>query len=157
MQGVVHGASLVLLACLLIVAAVGDARRYIIPNWLCAAVAALSLPFWLTAGVDLWPLLGWQLLLAAVTLAIFAGVFAIGAMGGGDVKLFAALALWFPPLQFLTLVTYVALAGGVLTLLLLKVHRLRKRAGNPEIPYGLAISGGALLVLAEPIVNQFRG
>jgi prepilin peptidase CpaA len=153
----VHHLCLALLALLLVVAAVGDWRRFIIPNRLCLAVAALALPYWLSSGAPLWPTLAWQLLLAAAAFAAFAGLFALGVMGGGDVKLFAALALWLPLGKFVGLLLVSAVLGGFLTLALLAAHRARRKAGQPEIPYGVAIAGGALLIIVQPIVNGFAG
>lgn len=155
MLGAFQQASLCALAALLVTAAISDVRRFIIPNWLNAAVAALAIPYWLGSGEPLWPLLAWQLGLALVVLAVFAGLFAIGAMGGGDVKLFAALALWLPWAVFLQMMMLVAIAGGLLTAGLLIAHRIRKREGKLEVPYGLAISIGALTIFAEPIVKHF--
>ena len=52
-----------------------------------------------------------------------------------------------------------SVAGGVLTLAILGWHRMRKREGRPEIPYGVAIAFGALAILvpnlAQPFLNQF--
>lgn len=145
----VHSCCLAALVLLLVAAAVGDARRFIIPNELCFAIAALSVPWWLTSGVALWPMLGWQGLFAVAVFAAFAGVFAMGWMGGGDVKLFAALALWLPWKPFVQMMMMTAIIGGVLTLVLLVAHRVRKREGAPEIPYGVAIACGALVIVAR--------
>ena len=144
------------LALLLIVAAVGDARRFVIPNWLCAAVALLSLPYWWASGAAFWPGYALQAGFALAVFAAFAALFAAGLMGGGDVKLLAALALWLPVGRFTQMIVIVALLGGVLTLALMARHRLRQRPGRPEIPYGLAIVAGAALVFGEPLVKQFQ-
>lgn len=143
------------LALLLLVAAVGDARRLTIPNWLCASVALLSLPYWWASGADLWPALAWQVAFALAVFAAFAALFACGLMGGGDVKLLAALALWFSVRAYLEMMMIVAVAGGVLTLALLVRHRIAGRGGKPDIPYGLAIVAGAALTLGEPLVKHF--
>ena len=147
--------SLAMLGVLLAIAAVGDARRFIIPNWLCAAIALLSLPYWWASGDATWSGYALQVGLALGTFAAFAALFAAGMMGGGDVKLLAALALWLPVGRFAELVVLVALAGGVLTLALLARHRWRRAPGRPQIPYGLAIVAGAALVFGEPLVKQF--
>jgi prepilin peptidase CpaA len=148
--------SLAGLAGLLIAAAVGDARRFIIPNRLCAAVAVLSLPYWWASGAAFWPGYAVQIGLAVVVFGIFAALFAAGLMGGGDVKLLAALALWLPVARFAEMMVFVALAGGLLTLGLLVRHRMAAREGQPEIPYGLAIVAGAALSFGEPLVKQFQ-
>lgn len=155
MANLVHTACLVLLVPLLVAAAVGDARRFIIPNELCLAIAALAVPWWLSSGVPVWPFLAWQLLFAGGVFAAFVGVFALGWMGGGDVKLFGALALWLPWQPFLRMMMVTAVAGGALTLAVLLAHRLRRREGRPEVPYGVAIACGALVVVGQGIVNPF--
>jgi len=76
-------------------------------------------------------------------------------MGGGDVKLAAALALWFSPAGTLRFLVYMSLAGGLLTLVMVVLHRVRSREGRPEIPYGVAIAIGALAILAQRFLNQF--
>ena len=82
------------LAIALLVAAFTDIRRRQIDNWLNAAIAAGAPLYWWASGLSLWPGVAWQLGVAAVTLVVLAGLFAIRAMGGGDVKLLTALALW---------------------------------------------------------------
>jgi prepilin peptidase CpaA len=148
--------SLAGLAGLLIAAAIGDARRFVIPNILCAAVAALSLPYWWASGDGFWPGYAIQVGLAVAVLGLFAALFAAGLMGGGDVKLLAALALWLPVGRFAEMMIFVAIAGGVLTLALLARHRWARRTGQPQIPYGIAIVAGAALVFGEPLVKQFQ-
>jgi prepilin peptidase CpaA len=80
---------------------------------------------------------------------IFAWIFAQGWMGGGDVKLFAALALWLPWKPFLQMMIWTAILGGALTLAVVAAHRLRRRIGQPEIPYGVAIAIGAVVTVAK--------
>jgi prepilin peptidase CpaA len=48
-----------------------------------------------------------------------------------------------------------SIAGGVLTLLIVAVHRVRKKPGKPQIPYGVAIAFGGLAILAQRFLNQF--
>ena len=144
-----------LLALLLIVAAAIDVRTFTISNWLNATVAGLAPLYWLSVGLDPWPGMAIQLGVAAAVFALFAVTFFIGMMGGGDVKLAAALALWFAPADTVKFLVIMSLAGGVLTLVVLAWHRLRKRPGRPEIPYGVAIAFGGLVILAQRYLNQF--
>jgi len=144
-----------LLALLLIVAAVIDVRTFTISNGLNAAVALLAPVFWLSVGLDPWPGMAIQLGVAAAVFALFAVTFFIGMMGGGDVKLAAALALWFSPGTTLKFLVLMSLAGGVLTLVAVALHRARKREGRPEIPYGVAIAFGGLAILTQRFLNQF--
>ena len=86
---------LALLAALLMVAAVTDIRSRIISNRLNAAIAFLAVPWWFALGLGGYDIL-FQIGLAAAVLAVFAVCFALGMMGGGDVKLLAARGLWLP-------------------------------------------------------------
>ena len=144
-----------LLALLLIVAAVIDVRTFTISNGLNAAVALLAPVYWLSVGLDPWPDMAIQFGVAAAVFALFAVTFFIGMMGGGDVKLAAAMSLWFAPADTVKFIVLMSLAGGVLTLGILAWHRLRKREGRPEIPYGVAIAFGGLAILAQRYLNQF--
>ncbi len=155
MGGLFSVACTAVLAALLITAIVTDVRSFTIPNWLTAGVALCALPWWWASGWALWPDIAIQVGMAALVLALFAALFAAGAMGGGDVKLLAALALWLPPLPLVRMLFLMALLGGVLTLGLVLLHRARRREGRPEIPYGVAIGAAALWVLGEPLLNQF--
>jgi prepilin peptidase CpaA len=143
------------LALLLVSAGIEDARTRNIANWKNAAVALMAPLWWWASGLALWPDVAIQLGIALLVLAFFAGAFALGQMGGGDVKLIAALALWLPVQPLLWLLVLMSLLGGALTLLLVAEKWLR-RGGKPlEIPYGVAIAIAALLVLREPIINHF--
>jgi prepilin peptidase CpaA len=157
MHATVFWTSLGGLAALLVAAAWGDIRRFTIPNRLNAAIALLAIAYWWGAQFTL-ALVGIQLALAVVVFLIFAAAFAAGMMGGGDVKMLAALALWLRPVELVTMLVVMSLIGGVLTLLLLVRHRLLHREGQPEIPYGVAISiaaGLSFTFFYEPILNQF--
>lgn len=143
------------LACLLIVAAVTDLRSRIISNWLNLAIALLAPLYWWACGMAFWPDAPLQMALGVGVFAVFAGLFAIGMMGGGDVKMLAALALWFPWQGLILLLTIMALAGGVVTAITIVHHKLAHREGPPEIPYGVAISIAALWLVGERYINQF--
>lgn len=142
---------MLLIAALLLVA-VGDLRHRIIPNRLNAAIALAAPLYWWAAGLPLWPDVALQVAFALVLLLVFAGTFALGLMGGGDVKLIAALALWLPAWEMARLLALMALAGGVLSLAALGFHRLRSREGQPEVPYGVAIAFAAIVCLGKRYV-----
>ncbi|MYL97428.1 potassium:proton antiporter [Novosphingobium sp. FGD1] len=104
-------ALLAALATALLIAAFTDLRRREINNWLNLSIALAAPLWWLAAGLG--PIaIAYQLGLAAVTFALACVLFATGQMGGGDVKLLGALALWFPPASFMNLVVLMALVGG---------------------------------------------
>ena len=145
------------LAIALLFAAFTDIRRRQIDNWLNAAIAAGAPLYWWASGLSLWPDVAWQIGVAALTLIILAVLFAVRAMGGGDVKLLTVLALWIQPLWFVRLLIGMSLIGGVLTLALGAWHVMRRRRDKLAVPYGVAISSAALWVLAAQFVPAFSG
>jgi prepilin peptidase CpaA len=132
-----------------------DLRARIIPNPLNAGIALAAPLWWWACGVAPWPGIAIQLAVAGVALLIFAGAFAIGAMGGGDVKLIVALGLWLAPLDFMRMIVWMSIGGGVLTAIMLVRHKLRKIETPLEIPYGVAIAIATIPVLAERYFYQF--
>jgi prepilin peptidase CpaA len=143
------------LGALLIWAAFTDLRSRIISNRLNLAIAALAPLWWGACGLPLWPGVALQLLLGVIVFAAFAALFAMGMMGGGDVKLLGALALWFPWPVLLSLIVLMAVVGGGVTVATIVDHKLRRREGQPEIPYGVAISIAGLWVIGERYLNHF--
>jgi prepilin peptidase CpaA len=146
---------LIVLAALLVIAAVIDTRTFTISNRLNLAIALLAPLYWLSIALPLWPGVPIQLAAGAAVFVVLAGAFYAGMMGGGDVKLAAALALWFPPLLTVKFLVLMSVAGGALTLVLLVWHRAKEREGRPEIPYGVAIAFGALAVLGPIFTQRF--
>ena len=144
-----------ILAVILVIAAVIDVRTFTISNRLNLTVALLAPLYWLSVALSPWPGVAVQLAAAATVFVLLAGAFYAGMMGGGDVKLAAALALWFPPGVTVKFLVLMSIAGGVLTLGLLVWHRARRREGRPQIPYGVAIAFGGLAILAQRFLNQF--
>jgi prepilin peptidase CpaA len=143
------------LAALLVVAAIIDVRTFTISNRLNLAVAAMAPVYWLAAGLPLWPGAAVQLATGATVFLLLAAAFFAGMMGGGDVKLAAALALWLPPEATVKFLVFMSIAGGVLTLGLVAWHRWQRGEGRPKVPYGVAIAAGGLVVLAQRYLNQF--
>lgn len=140
------------LAIALVVAAATDIHRRQIDNWLNAAIAIAAPAWWWASGMDPWPDMAIQLGLAIITFAVCAGLFAMRAMGGGDVKLLAALALWITPAWFLKLILMMSLLGGLLTVILALWHGFRRRRERLAIPYGVAIASAGLWALASQFV-----
>jgi prepilin peptidase CpaA len=143
-----------------------------IPNALTLGAAAAGLAFAAATG-GLGPL-AWSAAGFGIGLALFLPLFALRAMGGGDVKLLAAFGAWLGPALVCWVAVYGAIAGGVLAVALI-VWRGRVRATivnlwallahwraaglkpHPEVtlenpaavrmPYALPISLGALATL----------
>jgi prepilin peptidase CpaA len=144
----------ILLLVLLLAAAIQDGWRLRISDWISGGIAVGAFIALLLDG----PVAGlWQnLALFAATLAIGTFMFGRGWMGGGDIKLLAASALWFDLSSGWRLLVAVTLAGGVEALLIIVIRRLPwpeslrsrllllKRRG--PIPYGIAIALGVALM-----------
>jgi prepilin peptidase CpaA len=144
-----------MLAGALALAALGDWRSRRIPNWLNAAIALLAIPFWWATGLSFVPDIAIQIATAAVVFGLFAVAFSLGAMGGGDVKLVAALTLWLRAFAVLKLLVIMSIAGGFLTLAMLIRRRLATDKGELEIPYGIAIAFGGFWLISERFLNHF--
>lgn len=96
------------------IACVTDVRHRRIPNVLTFGAAALALAFHtMVSGLPglVSAALGW-----IVGLALFLPFFLLRGMGGGDVKLLAALGAWLGPADAFYLAIYASIAGGVLAL-----------------------------------------
>ncbi len=139
---------LIALAIALLVAAFSDIRSRKIGNWLNGGIALAAPLFWWASGLDLWPDIAIQLGTAFGAFLVLAALFYFGQMGGGDVKLLSALALWIAPWPFLKLVVMMALIGGVLTIVLAAWHLLRRQREKLAIPYGVAIAIAGLWTLS---------
>lgn len=136
------------LAIALLLAAFTDLRRRQIDNGLNAGIALAAPLFWWASGLG-WAGIGWQLVLAGGSFAVLCGLFALRAMGGGDVKLLTSLALWIRPEWFGHLVMIMALSGGALTVGFAAWHIARRQTGRIAIPYGVAIAGAGLWTLTS--------
>ena len=146
-----------LLAAMLLWIAVMDIKTYTISDRLNLAIALLAPVYWWSTGVPLWPDAAIRVGVALMVFLLFAGAFYLNAMGGGDVKLAGALALWFTPYETLTLIVIMSIAGGLLTLVVVAGHRALRKEGRPEVPYGVAIAVGGMWLLAQRFLNHFAG
>jgi prepilin peptidase CpaA len=91
-----------------------------IPNWLTFGAAALAFAFhYATGGPEAVRMAttGW-----VTGLFLFMPIFVLGGMGGGDVKLLAALGAWLGPSATIWLAVYASMAGGVLAVALALRH-----------------------------------
>lgn len=146
-------------AALMLVAAWQDASRFIIPNWISGVMVLAWIPAAFALGYG-WPGAGLALLTGVAVLAAGLALWAPGWLGGGDVKLLAAGALWFGWPDVVAFLVWSMLAGGVLALVLVlarkiapaipmmagRLHGTALAAGAPA-PYGIAIAAGALITL----------
>ncbi|MEK0082834.1 A24 family peptidase [Benzoatithermus flavus] len=138
----------------LLAAAVADIGWRIIPNWV---PLALVLGYAVAMIIERDPT-GLVQALAIGAGVLIAGIvpFAAGLIGGGDVKLAAAVAVWIGAGALPEFLVVMALVGGLLALVTLAlriVRRLldhgRRPAGPPSgVPYGVAIVAAAVWILA---------
>ncbi|MBZ6377915.1 hypothetical protein B5C34_02470 [Pacificimonas flava] len=148
------------LAVLLAYTVYSDLTSRRIPNWLTLSVALLAIPYWLGRGAADADLLRHAVFAGAAILLLLL-IWQAGywlrrrLMGGGDLKLLAALTLWLPLAPYMEMLFWMALAGAVVTLVALAENRLRKRPLPTRVPYGLAIVAGVFAVHGELIVKQF--
>ena len=92
------------------IACVTDIRTRKIPNLLTVSAAGIGGLFHF--ATTSWVGLGWSVAGCAVGLAMFLPFFLLRGIGGGDVKLLAALGAWLGPYQAMWLDLFAALAGG---------------------------------------------
>lgn len=154
MPGVWLASSLsAILVLLLVWGAATDLRSRVISNKLNAAIALLAPLWWWANGLPLYPDIVLQIGLALTVFALFAGLFALGMMGGGDVKMLGAIALWLPFQLMMSVLVGMALVGGLVTIATVIHHRMKRKIGKPEIPYGVAIAIACLWVVGERYLN----
>ena len=150
---------MLVLPALLAAAAAWDLASFTIPNLLSLGLAATFAVFGLVVGL---PLGGFSFHLLAGLIALVAGfaLFSFGYIGGGDAKLFAAVALWLGLHDFLAYALAASVLGGFLTLSLLMLRQwplparlarvdwiIRLHEKSSGIPYGVALASGALVIL----------
>lgn len=152
--GILSYALVAALVLILLSAGIEDARNREIANWKNAAIALVAPAWWYVQGYGLGDV-AWQAGIALAVFAVFAGAFHFGWMGGGDVKMIGALALWLPMQALLFMLMVMSVIGGVLTLIMMLDHWRRKAPGAVETPYGVAIAMASMIALSEPIFNQF--
>ena len=99
------------------IACVFDLTSTRIPNWLTFSAAFVALVFHAVSAQGLG--LGTALLGLAVGLALFFPIFALRAMGAGDVKLMATLGAWLGAGMVVWVAIYASIAGGVLALVVM--------------------------------------
>lgn len=156
-----HGA-IALAVCALLGAAYCDIRSYQIPDGFPLAIA----------GAFIVAALGGSVGETLVAIAIAAAVFAVGValfarkwLGGGDVKLLAATALWVPPVLLAPFTVVVSFAGALLGIAMLTP--LRRRMPPPPallgdatagamrqpMPFAVAIAAGGLFALLSRLAR----
>jgi prepilin peptidase CpaA len=162
------------LSLILVIAAVTDLQSRRIPNWLTLPAIPMGLAAQIIYGDGFWAgLFG----ACAGFIALFA-LFAIGAGGGGDVKLFTAVGSFVGINNVVVVFVLVAMLGGIAAVFVAlragalgrvlrntasivmsagrgRWSELRQRSdlnrpGALSLPYGAVIAAGALLFMWYP-------
>src|ERR1700691_6083391 len=120
----------------LVSAAVSDIKRRIIPNR--TSLTALGVGAVLRLVAEPHMFVASVLAASAVYLGL-AGLAYLKLLGGGDVKLAAAASFFVPAGEVPALLLDIALAGGILCIVVLVVGRI-STIGRKLVPYGVAIS-----------------
>ena len=158
-MAIIHNISFIVFIVLILIAARSDAKTLRIPNWIALSLLADFLVAGFAAGMDLQDI-AISLGVGVAALVVGFVLFFLRWFGGGDAKLYAAIALWMGwPLVGHYSVAVMLLGGVVAVIAVL----LRKGLGlwpdwvvnsarglfekNKAVPYGLAIVAGALVLL----------
>lgn len=150
---------------LLAIAAWRDLATRTIPNWSSLGIVLLGLTSRIAAGPT--AVLA-SLCTASIVFLVLAALHAKNALGGGDVKLAAAMAVALPPVEALQFIEATAILGGIvaviyllaarleyrprgrrhrllpLRVLAVEANRIRRRA---SLPYGIPLALAGALVL----------
>jgi prepilin peptidase CpaA len=162
-----NGILLLFLIIILGVAIVTDLRWRKIPNWLTGSAILAGLG--LHTSMNQLTGLAFSLEGAALGLGLFLIIYALGWMGAGDVKLYAAVGSFLGPAQTISAAIVIALAGGLLALVVLGFYQgwrttglwcwtyvqtmfltgampsmVSDKASAPKVPYAVAIGLGTI-------------
>jgi prepilin peptidase CpaA len=146
---------------LLLYVATMDIATRLIRNEICLALALLGIVGQLASPMQV----AESLIAATILLLLLLVIYTRGWIGGGDVKLLAALAIGLPLMGVIQLLTITALAGGVLSLMHLMMRLLPypklapagsslarrvyaierwRHLRQAPLPYGVAIACGGI-------------
>ncbi len=153
--------------------AISDIRNYILSNRLCLSVALLYPLFLVSLYLNetplAWQYIGYSVLIALLLFFLLLALFAYGLIGGGDVKLIPAVALWAGPALTIKFLLITTVCGGIVSLVFLCIYYIKRKyklkssekinfsvplstiskIEEKNIPYGVAISTGGIYVAFE--------
>lgn len=145
----------------LLIAAANDLYEFKIPNWISATLFAACFAAGAALGAPGHVLLEGAML-AGAALTVGFTLFAFKVIGGGDAKLFAAIAPWIGLSALVPFLVNMAFAGGLLAFALILFRKtpllpiyahapwvMRLHQAPKSIPYGVAIAAGGLITFPQ--------
>lgn len=129
-----------------------DSRQRIVPNSACVVVLILGLVDLLLAhhvAIDQRVHMLWLFIVVGGASLL---IYALGWLGGGDIKLLLAFTPWFSPANYLVFFIVLTLLGGCLAVIIWCWNTgfnrsISSQESNLSVPYALAISLSSLLLL----------
>ena len=158
--------SIALLPTLLTIAAVSDFMTYRIPNWLTLLTAVLFFPMALATALP-WDAYTPHLLAGLLLFLVGFVLWQLNFLGAGDVKLMAAVGIWFGMGHIFSFVINTALVGfvqaacmGLWALFMLSTEFkgeeskfagfwAKLRTKTPNVPYGVSIALGGIIAFRD--------
>jgi len=154
-------------------AVISDIRRLIIPNQVSLSLVIIFLPAALAAGL-MWSDIAIHIGIGLAVFVVGIILFALGLIGGGDVKLMSAISIWFGWPEVYGFLLLFAILGGILAVVVMILRKAKRLPGPlaalpwlnvgeskdaaPGMPYGIAIGIAALLLMPQHsiLVTVFR-
>ncbi len=147
-----------------------DVVSYEVPNWVSVCLVTAFAAAAALAGLAM-TTVAWHLAAGAAVLMVGWGLFALGVVGGADVKMLLAAAVWTGWSALAEYLLVVAMSGGVLALGLIIWRRVelparwagrewlrRLRAGDAGLPYCAAIGFAGLWIFPRlPLLAAVPG
>ncbi|MDR0957854.1 MAG: A24 family peptidase [Clostridiales bacterium] len=133
-----------------------DIKSFTIPFKLCIFIAFLGILKFITQEMSLSGFVNIIIGCFAVSLPMLALAVVYGAVGGGDVKLFAALGLFFGWKLIILCAVISFLLGGLFSAILIII---KKRNIKDAVPFGPFISISAIFtaVFGNAIIDWYAG
>jgi len=123
-----------------------DVCKRIIPNKLNVLILILTLAAAALNDTTIWSDVAFRFGIVLIPLIT---LYAVGAMGAGDVKLICALVPIIPLNALIDFCFYMAVLGALLAVVVLLYLKRTPSAHHRTVPYGVAISGAIFILAAQ--------
>jgi prepilin peptidase CpaA len=117
LDGIVNHWHIWFVSAVLVVAAVIDGWKLKVPNWITFPMIATGWIYSFASGG--WAGLGWSVLATFFGLALLYGIYMVGGMGAGDVKLLAGIGAWVHAEHTWNIFATTAIVGGIMAILMI--------------------------------------